>query len=695
ENAEIRAALDERFRYIMVDEYQDTNLAQYAIARGLSIDHPNLAVTGDPDQSIYGWRGANLNNILDFERDFPEVCVVRLERNYRSTQRILRVADELIRHNVRRKEKRLFTENGVGVPVRLVVYQTEQDEARDLVMQIAAGMERGRRPRDFAVFYRVNALSRVFELALREAGIPYQLVQGVQFFQREEIKDMVAYLKAVNNPRDQVAVERIVNTPARGIGKTTFARVAEYAQRRGIAWLEAALHVGEIAAVQKRSAKPVADFARLMRRFGELATGPVEKLLGCVLNDTGYRQRLEAGDERDQERLSNCEELLGVARQFDERYGGQGSLDAFLEDICLVSDTDAWEDTADRVTLMTLHAAKGLEFPCVFLVAVEENLLPHERSKQNEQSLEEERRLMFVGITRAQEELQISRARYRDYRGVRKLTIPSSFLMQLPRDEMELDDRSGGAYGLAPGSGFGASRGALAGPGLGARAGERQGSGDYHPCDDDGWGAPPENEPVFSRPMPAEEAFVGPEDGATEQPANGLSGSSGRKSAPGLPSGTEEGPEDELGTVPIFEVPRRSRGSRKWDCPLPIPDKSEEKPADETSEVSRPRSRPRRSRSAGSYHLMTAAEMAAALGDDSDAAADAANRARSAAEAATGATEPDAFAQGSIVRHAEFGLGRVVALSGAGKKRRAVVDFASTAGRQEIALADGSLRAVK
>ena len=226
ENPEVRATLDERYRYVLVDEYQDTNLAQYAIVRALSVDHPNLAVTGDPDQSIYGWRGANLNNILEFERDFPEVKVVRLEQNYRSTRSILRVAGELIAHNIRRKEKGLFTEKGLGHPVRLVTFPTQRDEAEAVAAEIAVAVRSGRRrPRDFAVFYRVNALSAPFEFALRDQGVPFQLVSGVEFFQRKEIKDVLAYLQLLNNPSDEVALLRVINTPARGIGQATVTRI--------------------------------------------------------------------------------------------------------------------------------------------------------------------------------------------------------------------------------------------------------------------------------------------------------------------------------------------------------------------------------------------------------------------------------------------------------------------------------------
>ncbi len=445
-NPEVRRSLDERYKFILVDEYQDTNLAQYAIARALSIDHPNLAVTGDPDQSIYGWRGANLNNILEFEKDFPKVRVVRLERNYRSTKRILRVASDLISHNIRRKEKNLYTENGAGQPVRLVTYRTQKDEAEGIAAAIAGEIRDGRRrPRDFAIFYRVNALSRALEFALRNQGVPYQLVNALEFFQRKEIKEVLAYLQLLCNPHDEVALLRVINTPARGIGKTTVGRLADHATRRGISMLEAAREADGIESLKKRSAGLVRKFVAMFDRLVEVAAAPVEEILGMVLTETGYqRQWTDSDNEEDLERLANIEELLTVARDFDEHHPGDGQLETFLEEACLVSDTDDWETELDRVTLMTLHSSKGLEFPVVYIVAVEQGLLPHERSSEHPGQEEEERRLLFVGITRAQQELQISLAGYRDFRGQRKHTVPSHFLIELPRDEMEL--RSGPDY---------------------------------------------------------------------------------------------------------------------------------------------------------------------------------------------------------------------------------------------------------
>ncbi|NUQ64482.1 MAG: UvrD-helicase domain-containing protein [Pirellulales bacterium] len=549
ENPEIRQSLDERYRYVLVDEYQDTNLAQYAIARALSIDYPNLAVTGDPDQSIYGWRGANLNNILEFEKDFPNVRVVRLERNYRSTKRILHAAAQLIAHNVKRKQKDLFTENAEGPPVRLVTYPNQKEEAQGIAARIAAEIQAGRRrARDFAVFYRVNALSRAFELALREQGIAYQVVNGVAFFERKEIKDTLAYLRLLNNPLDDVALVRVINTPSRGIGKTTLERIGDYAASHGLPLVDAARECHRIESLSKRAVGQVNAFVDLFDRLTAVAGGPVEEILGFVLAETGYKQQFEhAEDEEDQQRLANIEELLTVAREFDERNHRDRPLEEFLEETSLTNETDDWEAQTDRVTLMTLHASKGLEFPVVFLVAVEEGLLPHERSRDRIDQLEEERRLMFVGITRAQEQLQISMSAYRDFRGQRKMTVPSPFLMELPRGEMELQELE-----------------------------------------------PVWTDPSYEAPIPA---------------------------------------------APAVSAPVRRTGG-----------------------VAMPQ-------------LTTAAEMA--NGGTSPAAS------------------PDDFCQGMIVRHPEYGLGRVVALSGNGASRQATIDFASAAGRKKFVIAKSPLRPVK
>jgi DNA helicase II / ATP-dependent DNA helicase PcrA len=439
ENPELRRELDAKYRYIMVDEYQDTNFAQYAIIRALSVDYPNLAVTGDPDQSIYGWRGANLNNILDFERDYPHVRVVKLEQNYRSTKSILRVADALIRHNHRRKPKELFTANSEGEPVRLMVYPSQKDEADHIAERIAHAVRLGnRRARDFAIFYRMNALSRQIEQSLVEHHIAYQIVNGLEFYQRKEIKDVLAYLHVLNNPAVEVPLLRIINTPTRGIGKATIDRLREHAVRYGITLLDACRECGMVESITKRSAVAVAKFVAMIDQLATHVHEPLEALIGRVLANSGYRESLANSEsEEDQDRLANIEELLTAAREFDEQHPEGGSLEQFLEHTSLVADTDAFAGEVDKVTLMTLHAAKGLEFPCVFIVAAEEGILPHERSRDQHDKLEEERRLLFVGITRAEEELQISYAMHRSFRGRLWPAIPSQFLMELPRTEME------------------------------------------------------------------------------------------------------------------------------------------------------------------------------------------------------------------------------------------------------------------
>ncbi|MCO6456191.1 MAG: UvrD-helicase domain-containing protein [Pirellulaceae bacterium] len=444
ENPDLRRGLDERFRFILVDEYQDTNLAQYAIVRGLSIDHPNLAVTGDPDQCIYGWRGANLGNILDFERDYPQVKVVRLEQNYRSTPNILSVAERLIEHNVRRKAKRLWTEREAGAAVRLAIYASARQEADDIARQIAGQLEHGRRPRDFALFYRTNALSRLLEEALLARGIPYQVVSGQEFYQRREIKDILAYLHLLNNPCHDAAFRRIVNVPARGIGKTTVDRLNRYAQDHGLPLLETARRAGLVKDLSKRAAVAVARFVTLYDQMSEHTRGGVGELVEKVSELSGYVTQLELSDSaEDQDRLANIQELITAASEFDASHpdpvggGDEGGLEAFLEQSSLVADTDNWEHADDKVSLMTLHAAKGLEFPVVFLTGLEEGLLPHERSRESEAQCEEERRLLFVGITRAQDELQLSLARRRARHGDPRPTVPSQFLSELPLKELE------------------------------------------------------------------------------------------------------------------------------------------------------------------------------------------------------------------------------------------------------------------
>jgi len=448
ENPEVRKILDNRFRYILVDEYQDTNTVQYVIARALSVDHRNLSVTGDPDQSIYGWRGANLHNILEFEKDFPDTAIIRLEQNYRSTPQIVAVADSLIVHNIHRKEKALMTDNPPGVPVRLLRCDDQKEEAESIAEEIERELKSGnRKPSDYAICYRMNALSRNFEHALRSRKIPFQLVRGLEFFNRKEVKDVLAYLRVIFNPADTVSLARIINEPARGIGKTTMQKLSDRAGELGVPTMDVTRDIAGYPGIAAKTKKAVAQFVQMIDRLSELSAQeyPVASLIESVLRESGYRQQFVHSDsEEDQDRLANIEELLTVAHEFDERaapadgrdgFSSPSSLEEFLEQAALVSDVDALDQDVDRVSLMTMHAAKGLEFPVVYIVAIEENILPHERSQHEQMQLEEERRLFFVGITRAEEELRLSRVQRRDFRGSFSMTaISSRFLFELPND---------------------------------------------------------------------------------------------------------------------------------------------------------------------------------------------------------------------------------------------------------------------
>lgn len=443
---ELRQQLDSRYRYVMVDEYQDTNLAQYVIVRHLCVDHPNLAATGDPDQSIYGWRGANLKNIANLERDYPELRVIRLENNYRSTPEILSVADCLIQNNEYRKEKVLRPSRDSGQPVRLCIYPTARQEAEDIADQIAAFVSEGDyHLRDVGILYRTNAQSRLVEQALLRRQMPYQLIGGFRFYLRKEIKDLVAYLLLVNNPADDVALERAINTPPRGVGKQTLVKLAEVAARRRVPMLEACRLAVASDVLNKRAATGVAAFVKLYDQLSTLSTGPLVDLLESTIELTRYRDFLtkNADSESDvDEVLVNLNELLAEAHELDQTAQPERpALEAFLEFAALQSDTDRLKSDTDTVTVMTLHAAKGLEFPIVFIVALEENILPHVRTKEDPLGVEEERRLLFVGITRAKDHLQLSCAKSRGF-GNQGSGVPSSFLMELPRAEMAFVDHT-------------------------------------------------------------------------------------------------------------------------------------------------------------------------------------------------------------------------------------------------------------
>ncbi len=442
----LQAELDERFRYVMVDEYQDTNLAQYVILRHLCVRFPNLAATGDPDQSIYGWRGANLQNIAYLERDYPTVRIVRLEQNYRSTPEILAVADGLIQNNQYRKAKRLVPTRVPGTPVRLSVYATARREAEDIAEQIAAGVNAGQRHlRDYAVLYRTNAQSRLIEQGLQQRHMPYQVIGGYRFYLRREVKDLVAYLLLLNNPDDNVAFERVINTPPRGIGKQTLQKISQASLAQRLSMLAACRTMVAEKSLDKRALSGLTGFLKLFDTLSEYVHGSLVELIRTTIELTGYREYLakqNSRDDRDADALANLDELLAEAADLDHSTDDGSPLESFLEYAALQGDLDKMQSDGDLVTLMTLHAAKGLEFPCVYIIALEENILPHQRSRDEPLGLEEERRLLFVGLTRAQDQLQLSYARRRGFRGQESPVIPSSFLMELPRDQMQRIDLS-------------------------------------------------------------------------------------------------------------------------------------------------------------------------------------------------------------------------------------------------------------
>jgi DNA helicase-2/ATP-dependent DNA helicase PcrA len=440
---EMRAELDARFRYVLIDEYQDTNQAQYAIAHALAIDYPNLCVVGDPDQSIYKWRGANIRNILDFEKDYPSARVITLGENFRSTKAILKAADQVIGHNVQRKAKPLFTANADGVPVHVLQFETGLDEAEQVAVRIKQAVEQGgRRYRDFALFMRMNALSRNLEVAFIHARIPFQIVRGLAFFERKENKDVLAYLRLLLNPKDDISFLRAVNEPARGIGKTSLEHLATYAEPRDLSLLAAAMDVDKIPAIKGKASAGLKAFVILMAELRVLSDAPPDEVIRQVLDRSGYRKMLKmSDDEEDEERLANIEELITAAKQFHQEDTSRTLAD-FLENITLASDVDGWDETQDCVSVMTLHAAKGLEFPVVYILANEQGILPHERSMGKEEDVEEERRLTFVGMTRAKEELFLTHSRMREFRGQTLYAVPSMFLDELPEEGIERVDLS-------------------------------------------------------------------------------------------------------------------------------------------------------------------------------------------------------------------------------------------------------------
>ena len=434
---DIRKLLSDRYRFVLIDEYQDTNHAQYVIAHGIALEHENICATGDPDQSIYSWRGARIDNILEFEHDYTNAKVVRLEENYRSTPQILAAADRLIARNRQRKAKGLFTQRPPGAEVWVVATQDEHAESAEVVRRARELVARGMRHDDIAVFYRLNSLSRVLEDAFRRAGVPYRIARGVAFYNRKEIKDVMAYLKLMVNPRDDLACERIINVPTRGIGATTLNRLRDFATTHGISLLEAAAQAPAIGELGKAAATKVAAFAGLVKQLADGPLSPVKDVLDRVLAATGLEQELRATGGEDHEELANVDELVTAAGEFD-RENPAATLSDFLHLVSLVSDVDRFEGSTGAITLMTLHAAKGLEFPAVFIVGCEDGILPFRRMGEDAvYDEEEERRLCFVGMTRAMDHLTLTRARYRGVRGSLQRQAASAFLAEMDGEHVK------------------------------------------------------------------------------------------------------------------------------------------------------------------------------------------------------------------------------------------------------------------
>ena len=473
-----------RFRHVLVDEYQDTNHAQYTLVRllaGTSVataDVPaaELCVVGDADQSIYAFRGADIRNILDFEVDFPSAVVVLLEQNYRSSQTILSAANAVIARNPERKDKRLWTDAGDGAAIVGYVADNEHDEAAFVAGEVDRLLdEHGVKHSDVAVFYRTNAQSRVFEEVFVRTGLPYRVVGGVRFYERKEVRDALAYLRVLANPADTVSLRRILNTPRRGIGDRAEGCIEAFASRERIGFAAAVRRCAEVPGMVARSAKAVTEFADLMDELRALVEGnmPPAEVLEAVLDRTGYLTELAAStDPQDESRVENLAELVGVAREFSERVP-DGGVPAFLEQVSLVADADTVPGEGDGVvTLMTLHAAKGLEYPAVFLTGLEDGVFPHLRTLGDERELQEERRLAYVGITRARERLYLSRAHMRSAWGQTSYNPASRFLDEVPAELVDWQ-RSEAAVSGPPAAltslanrVVGTPRGRTAGPGL-------------------------------------------------------------------------------------------------------------------------------------------------------------------------------------------------------------------------------------
>lgn len=448
---DILEAYQNQFRYILIDEYQDTNAAQYKLTKLLAASHHNICVVGDDWQSIYSWRGANFQNILNFEKDYPEAKVIKLEQNYRSTKTILDAAHSVISKNLVRSDKKLWTDNDMGAHITVRQAFNELHEGELIIRDVEDARRQGRKYKDCAVLYRTNAQSRSLEEAFLRARVPYKIVGGTRFYERKEIKDAMAYLRLIYQPDDRVSFERVVNVPARGIGEKSLERLHDFARAEAMSIIEACARATDVPGLTTRAAGALQNFAHLLASLRK-ASGEktVSELVELMLKKSGYLDFLDDKSVQAEDRIENVKELVSVARQFDSV-----GLGGFLEEIALISDIDNYSTESDAVTLMTLHAAKGLEFPIVFMPGMEEGIFPHSRTQFDQAELEEERRLCYVGMTRAREQLNLLHATSRMLYGTTGHNPPSRFLLDIP-PELQTTAEIGTphSFGLSTGPAF-------------------------------------------------------------------------------------------------------------------------------------------------------------------------------------------------------------------------------------------------
>ena len=465
---EARRYYQDKFKYVVVDEYQDTSIAQFNLVRLLAGGSNNVCVVGDDDQSIYKFRGATIENILNFEQVFKGAKTIRLEQNYRSTSNILNAANSVIKNNAGRKGKTLWTQNGDGEKVHHYTASNEQDEASHLADIIGEHLREGAHLREHAVLYRMNAQSNPIETYFARAGIPYRIVGGQRFFDRKEVKDINSYLAVIVNPRDDVRLRRIINEPARKIGATTIEKIGDLAAKNGVPMLEIIGHVREYPELQ-RAAAPLEKFYEMYRELCDLSvTLPLDEFAGEVVKKSGYEAMLKAQKEEGQTRLENLGQLISSVKTYVDQNGEDATLAGFLEEVALISDLDSYDQDADSVTMMTIHSAKGLEFPYVFVVGMEDGVFPGDMARYNEEDMEEERRLCYVAITRAKKELYLSSSRSRLIFGQTRRNPPSTFLSEIDPDLLDETQSPELAYS---GGGFGAGYGSYSTNVPGGRSG--------------------------------------------------------------------------------------------------------------------------------------------------------------------------------------------------------------------------------